>query len=209
MIRWLVLLFLSPIVLAHQEHSTFGVHGLVIMQVDSKVIASHLPMPRGMHARQFVFEVKPTPALAPIFERLFKSQVLVTFVPRAFELNKLRLGDIPALSGSVYQGHFERDGKLAGKNVTLEVGKVILDEPVTPVKNGYFYVRPVTRGHCLLIHRIGHLPSFDQLVQVKCHHQNALPALIHGGARLPLTGQVPVPYKFVNALYLETQDFDE
>ncbi|TMP30159.1 hypothetical protein CWB99_03155 [Pseudoalteromonas rubra] len=208
MIRWF-LLFISPVLLAHQEHSTFGVHGLVMMQVDSKVIASHLPMPRGMHARQFLFEIKPTPALAAILDRLFKSQVLVTFSPTPFELDKLRHGEISVLSGSVYQGHFERGGNLLGTNVTFEVGKVILDEPVAPATNGHFYVRPITQEHCLFIHRIGHLSSFDQVVQVKCHHRKSAPVLIDSGASLPLNEQVPMPYKFVKTLYLETQDFAE
>ncbi|TMP35983.1 hypothetical protein [Pseudoalteromonas rubra] len=206
MIRWL-LLFLSPVLLAHQEHTTFGVHGMVMMQVGQKVIASHLPMPRGMHARQVLFEVKPTPQIAHILERLFRSKTLVTFVPNPFELDKLRLGEIPALSGSVYQGHFERDGKIAKTNVTFEVGKVILDEPVEPVKNGHFYVRSVTRDLCLLIHKIGQLPSFDQMIKVKCHHQSVLPTLIESGSILPLTEQIPISYKFIEALYLETKDF--
>ncbi|MCG7534920.1 hypothetical protein [Pseudoalteromonas sp. OOF1S-7] len=205
MFKWL-LLFLSPYLFAHQLHNSFGVHGLVLMQVDHKMIASHLPMPAGMHARQLIFDVQAG-YLHEKVVNLLKSEPLVTFAPHPFELDKLRTGKITELTGGLYRGHFERGGTLVEDGLKLKINERILDKPVELVANGHFYVKPITEQSCLLVHRIGRLPSFDQIVQVKCRDQSNLASIVNGGLKTPLNKAVPLQFTFIRSLYLETQDF--
>ncbi|MCF2909408.1 hypothetical protein L1285_13875 [Pseudoalteromonas sp. DL2-H2.2] len=205
MFKWL-LLFLSPYVVAHQLHNSFGVHGLVLMQVEHKIIASHLPMPDGVHARQLVFEVGAVRQHEQVAS-LLRSEHLVTFAPEPFELDKLRRGDITELTGSLYRGHFERAGTMVEQGLSLKVKEIILDKPIVLADNGHFYMKPVTEQSCLLVHKIGRLPSFDQIVQVNCLGQIDSSKLVESELKTPLIGTELEPFTFVQSLYLETQDF--
>ncbi|WP_125779862.1 hypothetical protein [Pseudoalteromonas rubra] len=206
MFKWL-LLFLSPYVVAHQNHTSFGVHGLVLMQVEHKMIASHLPMPAGLHARQLIFEVEGTVDEHEKALKLIKSESLVTFAPNPFELDKLRTGDIAELTGNLYRGHFERGGIQVRKGLKLKVNKILLDKPIVLADNGYFYMSPVTAQSCLLVHKIGRLPSFDQIVQVSCRGQANLTATVDSGQNTPWHEATSLQVRFIRSLYLETQDF--
>ncbi|KNC66592.1 hypothetical protein [Pseudoalteromonas ardens] len=207
MFKWLLVLF-TPIVFAHQ-HNSFGVHGLALVNVEHKIIASHLPLPRGMHARQLIFEVQAQEQQQKSLMQLINSNSLVTFAPGAFELDKLRSGDLVRVNGHVYQGHFERGGIQALTGVTLKVTKILLDEPVALVDNGQYYIIPLKMNDCLLVHKIGHLPSFDQLIQARCRDHATLPRLLDSKTGKPLDKTTPLNLEFVRSLYLETQDFIE
>ncbi|KAF7785903.1 hypothetical protein PRUB_a0306 [Pseudoalteromonas rubra] len=198
----------TPVVFAHQ-HTSFGVHGLALVNVEHKIIASHLPLPRGMHARQLIFEVQAQEQQQKSLMRLINSNSLVTFAPRAFELDKLRSGELVRVNGHVYQGHFERGGVQALTGLTLKVKEILLDEPVALADNGHYYVIPLTMNDCLLVHKIGHLPSFDQLIHAKCRDQTTLPRLLDSATDKPLDKITALRIQFVRSLYLETQDFIE
>ncbi|WP_125717522.1 hypothetical protein [Pseudoalteromonas rubra] len=206
MFKWL-LLFLCPYVVAHEHHTSFSVHGLVLMQVEHKVIASHLPTPAGLHARQLIFEVQVSQDEHKNLIKLIKSEPLVTFAPNPFELDKLRTGDIAELTGNLYRGHFEREGTQVKEGLKFKVNKVILDKPIVLADNGYFYMRPVTSKSCLLVHKIGRLPSFDQIVQVSCRSQSNLSATVDSGQNIPWHEATSLQFRFIRSLYLETQDF--
>ncbi|WP_125559571.1 hypothetical protein [Pseudoalteromonas rubra] len=207
MLRWLLVLF-TPVVFSHQ-HSSFGVHGLALVYVEHKIIASHLPLPRGMHARQLIFEVHAEEQHQESLVQLINSNSLVTFAPRAFELDKLRSGELVRVKGHVYQGHFERGGVQALTGLTLKVKEILLDEPVALADNGQYYILPLTMNDCLLVHKIGHLPSFDQLIQVRCRDHASLPRLLDSMTDKPLDKTTPLKLQFVRSLYQEMQDFIE
>ncbi|KZN61217.1 hypothetical protein [Pseudoalteromonas luteoviolacea] len=201
-----LLICICSAVRAH-DHS-IGLHGMVLFLVDERIYASHLPMPSGKHAVQFIFEAQlPTQYRAQLMPFL-KANTLVTVRPETFSLNKLRSGYLTQFSGDIFIGHFERTGKIKYMDVTFQVQSILLNKPVSASQhNGQFYTLGLGNNTCLLVHKIGKSPSFDQIAKAQCDY--------HAGQTSELSSSINGPFTtfeltdFVNAetLYLETTDF--
>lgn len=204
----LILVFLAvlPLQAKHSDHS-IGVHGMALMWVDGKVLASHMPLHHGKHAVQLVVELKPQPEQLQNIKTLFRDYELVSLMPETFSLTELRQGKITHFSGTVFGGHFERGGKALLKNVRFTVGEQLLNEQLIAQDNGTYHVISLNSQLSLLVHRIGDKPSFDQIVLAKRKHQDVLPSEIQLKTQKPLTTLSNEYIEIVAPLYLETQDF--
>ncbi|WP_233079118.1 hypothetical protein [Rheinheimera soli] len=108
-------------------HASHGIHGMVLLQVDDQLIASHLPFPTGKHAHQIVLQVSGE--LPDQVLQALTAKNLVTLEPQPFALKDLQQGKLKTFNAQVYLGHFERGGKDLG-TVTVLVQQKLLDKAV-------------------------------------------------------------------------------
>lgn len=145
-------------------HQAVGIHGMALVKVGDKLIASHMPLHNSMHAHQVILEVAiPKQDLNKV-NKLFTTSRLVSVMPEVFDLHQLINGQVTQFNAEIYSGHFERGGKKALSQVKFTVTKVLLAQNIRSVKNGSYYVIKISEQQSLLVHQIGRLPSFDQLL---------------------------------------------
>jgi hypothetical protein len=160
---WLLLFCISTPLWAgvHDSHDSYGVHGMVLFQVENRLIASHLPLPTGKHAHQIVLQVSsdlPDKALNALSEKH-----LVTLEPEAFALTDLQQGKLTSFKAKVYLGHFERSGQQLG-TVTVLVKQKLLDKAVGSVKDPEaVYLIPLQQGE-LVVKAISGLGAVDEIL---------------------------------------------
>ncbi|MBQ4810207.1 hypothetical protein J8M20_02620 [Pseudoalteromonas luteoviolacea] len=201
-----LLICIGSAVRAH-DHS-IGLHGMVLFSVDDRIYASHLPMPSGKHAVQFIFEAQlPTQYRAQLMPFL-KANTLVTVRPETFSLNELRAGNLTQFSGDIFIGHFERTGKVKYMDITFHVQNVLLNKPVsTSQQNGQFYALGLGNNTCLLVHKIGKSPSFDQIAKAQCDYDAGHTTEQSSSTNRPFTTFELTDFANPETLYLETSDF--
>ncbi|MCG7551725.1 hypothetical protein [Pseudoalteromonas sp. Of7M-16] len=203
---FLLLICFCGSVRAH-DHS-IGLHGMALFAINDRIYASHLPMPQGKHAVQFIFETQLPNQYKTQLMPLLKAHKLVTVRPETFSLNKLRAGQITKFSGDIFIGHFERSGKIEHTNITFNVQNTILNKAVKSSQdNGLFYTIGLGNRTCLLVHKIGKSPSFDQIAVANCDYLAGNIAELNSSANRPV--KIFELTDIVNAktLYLETKDF--
>jgi multidrug transporter EmrE-like cation transporter len=161
---------------AHAAHA-MGVHGMVLFGGGDRIFASHLPLFRAPHDYQVVVELEPTDAAArdAILGDL-RSAPLVTLEPEPFDLARLARfapsgssSSPPVeLAGSVYRGHFERDGVLAHERVHFRVRQVLvfrhLDAEAAAAPAQWLAFGSPSETY--LVHAIGRRPDVDAIVAV-------------------------------------------
>lgn len=142
-------------------HASHGIHGMVLLQVENQLIASHLPFPAGKHAHQIVLQVS-SDMPAPVVQAL-KEKRLVTLEPQPFALKDLQQGKLKSFNAQVYLGHFERGGKDLG-TVTVQVQQKLLDKAVGAVtEQDAVYRIPLTQGE-LLVKAISGEGAVDEIL---------------------------------------------
>lgn len=166
-------MLISQLHLVHakgQKDPSLGVHGMVVFAVGDQLIASHLPLVNSKHAHQVLLAMRLDSPQHENVLKLTSMQKLITLEPEIFSLTALRQGTLTSFEGRLVDGHFERGGKTLFNPITIHVEEILLDQHVHAHPhagaNGSYYFVPVSKGHGLLIHRIGKLPSFDQIVSV-------------------------------------------
>lgn len=158
-----VLLFVSLSTLGqHQDHP--AVHGMLLVGT-SKFYASHLPMFHAPHDHQAIFEID----LVNKNDYLLSSKThkgYHTLVPEPFVLTELKQGR-KSFKAQIYQGHFERGGKLIGESVVnvkqILVFKKFKQEP-KPSKLVYYAFGNAQEQ--FMAHSITRAPDFDHILQV-------------------------------------------
>jgi hypothetical protein len=211
----LVLLLVSVGGYAH-DHST-GVHGMVLMQVEQRIFASHMPLHNSKHAFQVVMELQlenQKHATLKSLKALLAKHALVTLMPEVFSLSKLQNGQLKSFKGTVFANHFERKGEVAMENVTFTVKQLLLNQPLTAIEGGDFYVLKIAEQYSLLVHRIAKPPCYDQILLAS--HPKGYSVVIDN---MPPMAMSPGVIRFESGLnfsnglmvekqlYLETQDF--
>lgn len=154
---------------AKDNNHAVGTHGMVIFKVGDKVLASHMPLHDSIHAHQIVFELQISNRDLRQIESLFAKSELVSVMPEIFDLHDLISGNLSRFTADIYTGHFERGGKNILPKVNIGVRKVLLARNIKDVANGTYYIIHLTSFETLLVHRIGRIPSFDQLILIKNH----------------------------------------
>ncbi|MBQ4835162.1 hypothetical protein [Pseudoalteromonas luteoviolacea] len=189
------------------DHS-IGLHGMVLFAINDRIYASHLPMPHGKHAVQFIFETQlPSQYKAQLIPFL-KAHELITVRPETFSLNKLRAGQLTKFSGDIFIGHFERSGKIKHTDITFKVQNTILNKDInSSQRNGQFYTLGLGNNTCLLVHKIGRSPSFDQIATANCDYRAGKIAELNSSMNGPVKRFELTDIKNTNTLYLETNDF--
>ncbi|KZN38170.1 hypothetical protein N474_01140 [Pseudoalteromonas luteoviolacea CPMOR-2] len=202
----LLLICFCGLLRAH-DHS-IGLHGMVLFTIDDRIYASHLPLPQGKHAVQLIFEAQIPAQYKTQLMSFLKAHELVTVRPETFSLNQLRNGQITKFKGDIYIGHFERSGKVKHTGIAFNVQNTILNEPVsTSQRNGQFYVLGLGNSTCLLVHKIGHTPSYDQIAKAHCDYHAGQTAEINCSTIGPVKSFKLADFLNAKTLYLETKDF--
>lgn len=142
-------------------HASHGIHGMVLLQVDDQLIASHLPFPTGKHAHQIVLQVSgelPEQAVQAL-----TAKSLITLKPEPFALQDLQQGKLNSFNAQIYLGHFERGGKDLG-TVTVLVQQKLLDKAVGAVaeQDGLYRIA-LSQGE-LLVRAIAGEGAVDEIL---------------------------------------------
>ncbi len=186
-----------------------GVHGMVLMNKSSTIFAYHLPLYHKPHDVQLLYklDVKDVALM-----QLVRDNDMVTIKPKPFNLQRLIRGEKVALEADVYAGHFERDGMLVYKNVTLNFAEKLyvrkLDKLEPSSKKQEYDVVSYRKNYKIYIHRLQQAPSYDHLIHID----------VNAGCLTKFNTSSPVPkrtelqYKFLNCgtmkpFYFETEDF--
>ena len=180
----------------HGEASTRGLHGMLLVG-DDPAYASHLPMFMAPHNYQVVLRVTlPDDVrrrLADVRAQLGKDQ-LVTLKPEVFAITDLVAPETPlrAFRADVVQGHFEHGGEPVGEAVPVTVDDVVVfrELDMTGASLGgdlsYLLFGDADR-ELFLAHRVGHRPSFDQVLRVGIEGEHFTPAEIDRQGRPTVT----------------------
>lgn len=188
-----------------------GVHGMVLMNNASTIFAYHLPLYHKPHDVQLLYKLD-VKNIALV--HLVRDNEMVTIKPKPFNLQRLMRGEKVALEADIYIGHFERDGMLVYKNMTLNFAEQLymrkLDD-VKPSSNQQEYdVVSYRKSNRIYIHRLQQAPSFDHIIHID----------VNAGCLTKFNTSSPVPkrtelqYKFLNCgtmkpFYFETEDFKQ
>lgn len=149
---------------ASEKDSSVGVHGMVLSLVGDQLVASHMPLHASIHTHQIVMLVQLDANHQASVKALLQNTALVSIEPEVFSLSQLRQGQLTHFVARVVAGHFERGGKIAMEGIEFTIVDILLDEHITAKNNKQFYLLPLADDNALVVHRIGPLPSFDQLV---------------------------------------------
>lgn len=77
-----ITLLLSLTAVAKPHDHSIGIHGMVLMLVEDRILASHMPMPHGKHAVQLVVELQPEVMQENKIKTLLRQHTLVTLMPQ-------------------------------------------------------------------------------------------------------------------------------
>lgn len=214
----------------HPYTQAVGVHGMAIFSHNNTFYASHMPLLHSIHAHQVVFSFTVAPENAELLTALLKQKAaklethqqapLISLLPEPFDLIHLIDNEITTFTADVYQGHFERSGEKVMKNIPIKVEKLLLVSNIHEGANNNYYLMPIKKNQGLLIHKIGQLPSFDQIVLVDIAPSVAMSEINSNLTTIKHTSEntasekplilnqvVGSKLKVSKLLYLETQDF--
>lgn len=198
----------------HPAHHAYGTHGMAIFRIAGQWYASHMPLANSIHAHQIIMQIRMTGLNA----KNLSANNLISFAPQQFDLHALQRGEITSVKGTLFDGHFERGGKVIADAVTLHVDDILLDEPIDKRSNGKFWRVNIGQKHELLVHQIATTTSYDQLLLISVAQtqqgevdiNHFLPA---SQTDQPITQQALTTWlqqnnaTWIKQLYLETQDF--
>jgi len=192
-----------------KDKAAIGVHGMALMNVDGKLVASHMPLHHPIHAFQLLLELEIESFTPDV------GQSLITLMPEKFDLYELARGELKHFNAAIYDGHFERGGEKIHKKFLVRVKKVLLFEQIesSSKKFSYFEVNLDSRN-LLVIKKIGDRPSFDQIFHLsgvskkgKEKQDGNFFKLDSRATASLLAKRYALDVQFVKSIYLETQDF--
>jgi hypothetical protein len=193
----------------HQQHSYVGSHGMVLFAAGDTVLASHLPLYRAPHDYQLVYQLALPAAEQQAVLALLGAGQQLTLLPQNFDLQLLIEGKTFDIGAAVYQGHFERGGRLWLDNIQLTFARQLYRRPLQQLSvatNAQYDVFSVAGNHFLL-HRIAAAPSFDQILQLPQLPSTPVTlATTDGAATLQLLKAMGIS---ATQLYLETADLSQ
>lgn len=142
-----------------------GVHGMVLMEANYKIYASHLPLYSKPHNAQILYKVETKDNALVLMTR---DADVITIKPKPFNLERMLRGHKFSITGDVYLGHFERGGMKVRENVELVLSELLykrmLDD-IEPSSNQQVYdVIRVGKSETIMIHQIQKSPSYDHIV---------------------------------------------
>lgn len=151
-----------------------AVHGMVVVGTETLYL-SHLPLFKtptfdSPHDYQVILEAKLPSKQGALFakDQADTGSKLYTLEPEKFVLPSLT-GPLHNFHGSVYRGHFERDGTPILKRALIDVTRVVHFRkftPEAPAPERLRYLLFGKGGILFLAHYISRPPDFDQLLAV-------------------------------------------
>jgi len=153
-------------------------HGMLVFG-NKVTYASHLPMFHHPHDYQVVMKIGFVPSHSNVladYEALkAKGETLFTIAPETMDLTLVMSGAKKSFKAQLFQGHFERGGKLLG-NVTVKVEKFILNNKLDPAaKETHEYSLFGEQGEFFGVHVIKGKPGYDAVAAVKHPHTLTVP----------------------------------
>lgn len=166
----LFFILINSFIFACSAHDHPSVHGMLIVG-KSQVYLSHLPMFHSPHNYQVIIEVEFDAMGKQIYlKNLQKSdEKIYTLVPEVFVLPEI-VKNKKSFLAQIYQGHFERDGKLIADKVKVEIKRVIFYKKFNPKEirpeNGNFLIFG-NEHEKFIAHVITTAPDFDQVLKIE------------------------------------------
>ena len=212
-----ILLVLSQVSFADDEvkelppldPAYMGAHGMALMTQGSSVYASHLPGYKKPHNVQLLYKLD-NDNLAVL--ETIRSNQLITVKLQPFNLQRLMRGEQLEIQADLYAGHYERDGMLVYKNITLSFDKQLYVRSFDDIKpssnNQEYEMISLRENYKMYIHKIQKAPSFDHLLVIDLESG----CLSRFRTSAPVPKETELQYKFINCgtikpLYFETEDF--
>ena len=187
-----------------------GVHGIVLMNKNANIFASHMPTYEkpGNYQILYKLQVKDVNLV-----QLVKHNELVTVKPESFNLQRLIRGEKISVKGDVYIGHYERDGMLVYEGMTLDFDQHLFVRELTELQASsniqeYSAVEYRSKTGRLYVHHIQQAPSYDHIVYVDLEASCPTKFATSGA----VAKENEVLFKLLNCgtmkpLYYETEDF--
>ncbi len=207
----------------HENHHTktaMGIHGMAIFSIENQFFASHMPLANSIHAHQVILSIQLPSKIQSALTEQKGEQVLLSIMPEPFDLHHLMDGTLTSFSASIYQGHFERGGKVIFPKVEVSVKKLLLSMPLIEQKNGRYYFLKSGETSGLVVHKIGSKPSFDQIFSVSFTDNPSLQVPLLEMNTVVIGNHIPAtttqlrqvledvaPIKLIQQKYLEQADF--
>lgn len=148
-----------------------AVHGMLVFG-KQHIYASHLPMFHAPHHYQVIWQVQLPKAAKDVYaasRNTNRKESVYTLAPGPFILpNVLHKG--VSFKAVLFRGHFEQGGIPITDSVSVTVQEVFVFNQLRLVADSTFiqgYYVLGTRKEAFAIHRIGGLPSYDHVVQVR------------------------------------------
>ncbi|MRX26834.1 hypothetical protein [Kangiella sp. HZ709] len=168
-----------------------GTHGMLIFGDSENIYVSHLPLFNHPHDMQVIAKIKVNNELMAQLSVLLNKDTYLTLVPEVFDLNKIEKNF--KFSGSVYDGHFERQGVKAIELARFEIEQLYENK-----------VLGTSLGDGLIEYR--HLPSKSDNSHFYYRVINGRPASDHIiGVSAPLVVKKTIHIKTRN-LYAQTME---
>lgn len=165
-------LFLALTAYSHEGHShdAPSTHGMLLVG-KSTLYLSHLPMFHSPHDYQVILEAQlDTASQAAYLKALGSSaETVYTIVPESFVLPDMINKPRP-FRAQLYQGHFERGGKVIALSVTVSIKQVLHFKKFNPADRHPLVGSYILFGNTkeqFLAHAITAKPDFDQIVSVE------------------------------------------
>lgn len=153
---------------------SYGAHGMAVFGGSGGVFASHLAMFHAPHDYQVLLQIQlADPALEGALRAQLQAEPkLWSIDPEKFPLTDLWQAKQPRkqFRADLYQGHFERGGKLFHKQVLIEVRQVLLHQQLDPnvgAKTQATYRLLQAGDSAFLVKRLQMRPDFDHIVRLE------------------------------------------
>lgn len=193
---------------AHAHDHSYGTHGMVLFGGREALYASHLPLFRAPHDHQVVLEVRLSdPVLdRALRERLEGKTALWTIEPERFELSRLdpaSAAPLRVFDAGIYEGHFERKGRLTYKKAGFVVERVMVYRRLDPTVRVRAEARYMPVGR-YLVKEIDSRPDVDHIVALSAAQPGAvtIPKAGIGNPEEMLKQAAPI----AGTVYFETED---
>lgn len=188
-----------------------AVHGMLLFG-EKTVYLSHLPLfgTTTPHRYQVILEVTLTKAGSDAQaayvqdRRRHPGTKIYTFEPEPFVLPDLNSKDQPrrSFNGTIFRGHFERNGVAINEDVTATVTRVIHFREFDPAAAGLSQLEYFLFGksqELFLAHLITKPPDFDQIVPVAKTDQPFTDEALGRGVPITFPGNANAPSKRIKA----------
>lgn len=201
--------------LACAEAPALGSHGMAVFGGRHGLYASHLPMFHAPHDHQVLlrFHLADAAADQALRERLATHPALWTLDPEPFDLLRLRPGHAQPLrhfQARLFEGHFERGGRLQPGTATVIVEAVLRHRRLDPTRRAARTGRYLLLGQADEWFAFKHLdrrPDVDHLLRLHAPaRRGEVTVPVPDGAPTPEAVRLACGAQAVVELYAETED---
>jgi hypothetical protein len=178
-----------------------GAHGMVVAGTPSAAFLSHIPMFEQPHDVQLLVAGSFAPIGAAALPQSFSEEPF-TFLPDKFSLDDFRLGKLTEISGTLFLGNFEQEGRPLQGRVRFTVARLLHQHVLdgAQVQNGLTYFVFGSPTQTFAAHRIAGAPGFDEVLHVRIEGPGAPSAqALAAGLEVQAAGASDLPEQRLGA----------